>query len=427
MDKIETLETKKYYIVSLDNGIREEEPVTMDILNQFSDGSSLVQLNNTIFGLFKSNSLNPESEHIDDYEIIKSDIAELLDVDHEESRRIVDEEKNVGIFTNLNYRKDIETRISATAMFNQIISLINKGNSTNEKLINISKLLRNPQSTKETPVKDQSIIKKIVEEGIDVLTIGIANQSQSALDPNQILTIRKNYIRMILFDMIIDRKNRGFDYHIICPLDENKKINFDKARFSPISILSNPVKENAVPVNSYCINNEYINREALIDTLYSSFYPELKKVVTSLNDAARLYKDAISRIIYNNIDMKYATDLENNIIDNYDNITKRQQEVEQKEDLLYKENKVERTMATQSLNVRVTAKLDLIQKKYPINPKNAVEEPTKDNQDKKLKLIVENENEAKAGFASAAVLVSIVGLICGIVTGVTYILLIAGR
>ena len=33
MDKIETLENNNYYIVSLDNGIREEEPVEITYTN----------------------------------------------------------------------------------------------------------------------------------------------------------------------------------------------------------------------------------------------------------------------------------------------------------------------------------------------------------------------------------------------------------
>ena len=49
------------YIVSLDSGIREEEPVTMVVFNNFSDGSKLVQLNNTVFGVYKEHSLNPQN------------------------------------------------------------------------------------------------------------------------------------------------------------------------------------------------------------------------------------------------------------------------------------------------------------------------------------------------------------------------------
>ena len=39
--------------------------------------------------------------YIDDYDIIKSDIAELLDIRHENNRRIVTEDKNIGIFTEV--------------------------------------------------------------------------------------------------------------------------------------------------------------------------------------------------------------------------------------------------------------------------------------------------------------------------------------
>ena len=71
MDMIE----KQMFIVSLDNGIHNEEPITMKVFNSFQDGSKLVQLNETVFGIYKNNSNNPTTSYLDDYEIIKSDIA----------------------------------------------------------------------------------------------------------------------------------------------------------------------------------------------------------------------------------------------------------------------------------------------------------------------------------------------------------------
>jgi len=424
MDKTENFENNKYYIVSLDNGIREEEPVEMNVISEFSDGSKLVQLNKTVFGLFKENN-DPNSDHIDDYEIIKSDIAELLDIEHEESRRIVDEEKNIGVFTNLNYRKDIETRVSATTMFNHIISLMKQGALNDEKAQKIISLLSNPRSSKNQPLKDEDTIADIINEGMDALLIGIATQSNSTYTSAQEKTLRKNYIRMILFDIIIGRKNRGLDYHIICPIDDQKIISFKDARLSPITIYSNQTKENKIPNDTYYINNEYIDVESLISTLYNKFYSEIKKIVTALNDVKRLYQDAISRIIYNNIDIKSAETLEIKILKNYDSIIKTQQELERQQDKVYKENKVERTMATQSLNVKVTTKLDLIQKKYPINPKTTLSEVEPDK-DKKVKLVVETEKESKEGFINSAILVSTVAFVCGVISGITYILLTFG-
>ena len=86
-------------------------------------------------------------------------------------------------------------------------------------------------------------------------------------------------------------------------------------------------------------------------------------------------------------------------------------------------------MATQSINVRVTTKLDLIQKKYPINPKDHPEllkEKKKQLEQEDIKLVVEEEKKSQ-GFATAAILIAAVSLICGIGIGIAYVLLTFGN
>ena len=87
-------------------------------------------------------------------------------------------------------------------------------------------------------------------------------------------------------------------------------------------------------------------------------------------------------------------------------------------------------MATQSINIKITNKLDLIQKKYPVNLKEHPElmqlKNTKDT-DEKVKLIVEEEKNNDAGFTSTIIITSIVALICGIGTGIAIILLFFGN
>ena len=81
-------------------------------------------------------------------------------------------------------------------------------------------------------------------------------------------------------------------------------------------------------------------------------------------------------------------------------------------------------MATQSLNVRVTTKLDLIQKKYPINPKDHPELKRKKaaKKEENLKVVVEKEKDNK-GFAALSIIISIVGLLCGLGIGIALMLL----
>ena len=418
------------YIVSLDSGIREEEPVTMVVFNNFSDGSKLVQLNNTVFGVYKENSLKAETIYIDDYDIIKSDIAELFDIEHEITRRVVDEERNVGVFTELNYRKNIETRISATTVLNHLVTYVNNKQIKDEDIAWIASTFKIQQEGKGSGIKDHKQIENILNLGLYALTTEIELQSGTKINKQQYDTLKKRYIRMILFDLIIGRKYRGVDYYLISGLNDNGKPLYIDARMAPISTMGTIAKEKLVADNEYFINNKYINKEALINVLFETYYNSFKKLSEALNDASRLYKDAISRIIYNNTDLDEAQSLEEEILDNLARINKHQKDKEKVLDAEQKTNKVERTMATQSLNVRITGKLDLIQKKYPINPKEHPElrlgRKKKNDKKDKVKLIVEEEIPKKTGFANAGVLISVIALLCGLALGITYVLLTIG-
>lgn len=424
-----TIQPEQKYIVSLDNGIRREEPISMEVFNNFKDGSQLVQLNKNVFGVFKSNSLNPDTMYIDDYDIIKSDIAELFDVDHEETKRIVTEDANIGVFTLLNYSKDIETRISATTVINHIISYINKGVITGDEATWLTSILQLPNIAKGNGIKDPTIIENVINLGKYSLIKEIEIQAGVSLDEAIKRAIEKKYIRMILFDCIIGRKYRGLDYCLISKQNELGKPVWTDAYLSPISISNSIDKDSLVGENEYILNNKLLNKDALLQVLFSRYYSEIRKMTEAINDAKKLYIDAIIRIIYNNTDLKNAATLEEQITKNIEQIAKKQKETESTLEKEQKSNKVERTMATQSLNVRVTTKLDLIQKKYPINPKEHPEllkEQKKQTEQEDIKLIVEEEKN-NSGFASSTILIAAVSLICGIGIGIAYVLLTFGN
>ena len=418
--------SEQYYIVSLDNGIREEEPISIEVYNTFSDGSELVQLNETVFGILKLNHRDPEAAYIDDYTIIRGDVAELLDVDHEEVKRIVNETENIGIFTSLNYSKDIETRISSTTVLNHMIAYIQKGIITGSDAAWLSQMLRKPFDA--SPVKDHEEIKNIINLGMSVLKKEIELQSGMSFDEKLNEALRKNYLRMILFDYLIGKKNRGVDYYLISKINEQGKPIWVDSYLSPLSVGINEEKEKIVPTNAYCLNNRLIDKDELIDVLFNDYYEEIRKMTIALNDAKGLYRDAISRIIYNNTDLDKGSKIEKIINCNLDYLTKKQENKEKTLDNDQKMNKVERTMATQSLNVRVTTKLDLIQKKYPINPKDHPEIfEKKDKLDRdEIKLIIEEE-QRKNGFATSAILISVISLICGVGIGIAYVLMTFGN
>ena len=428
MESIEKTSQNQCYIVSLDNGIRNEEPVTIKVFNNFNDGTQLVRLNENVFGVYQSYSLNQDTVYIDDYNIIKADIAELLDIDHEETRRIVTEDKNIGVFTSLNYSQNIETRFSASSIFQQIVEYINDGKIINEEAAWVSDVLHIAQVTKGNAIKEKETIKNIIELGFYALNKKISLETQDNYDEKSQDALKKSYIRMILFDMLINRKYRGLDYSLITEIDSDNTPLWNTAHFCPISVVNNLEKDQLVAENEYCLNNYIIDRSITLNVLFEDYYPEIKKISEALSDASRLYIDAITRIIYNNTEIPKAEELEKIVVDNLKKISKHQKEKEKLISSENKLNKVEKTMATQSINVRVTAKLDLIQKKYPVNPKEHPELFFRKEKKKEenIKLTVEEEKNTSKGFTNTAILISAVSLICGIGLGIAYVLITMG-
>ncbi len=428
MESIEKTSQNQCYIVSLDNGIRNEEPVTIKVFNNFNDGTQLVRLNENVFGVYQSYSLNQDTVYIDDYNIIKADIAELLDIDHEETRRIVTEDKNIGVFTSLNYSQNIETRFSASSIFQQIVEYINDGKIINEEAAWVSDVLHIPQVTKGNAIKEKETIKNIIELGFYALNKKISLETQDNYDEKSQDALKKSYIRMILFDMLINRKYRGLDYSLITEIDSDNTPLWNTAHFCPISVVNNLEKDQLVDENEYCLNNYIIDRSITLNVLFEDYYPEIKKISEALSDASRLYIDATTRIIYNNTEIPKAEELEKIVVDNLKKISKLQKEKEKLISSENKLNKVEKTMATQSINVRVTAKLDLIQKKYPVNPKEHPELFFRKEKKKEenIKLTVEEEKNTSKGFTNTAILISAVSLICGIGLGIAYVLITMG-
>ena len=83
---------------------------------------------------------------------------------------------------------------------------------------------------------------------------------------------------MILFDLIIGRKYRGLDYYLISKLTDQKKPVWTDAYFGPISISNSVEKDNQVNDNEYMLNNKIVDREVLLQVLFTKHYKEIQKV-----------------------------------------------------------------------------------------------------------------------------------------------------
>ena len=76
----------------------------------------------------------------------------------------------MGVFTVLNYSKDLETRISATTIINNVVKYINNNLLNKEEATWISEIFRLP-STKESPIKEPKQIEYTIRLGMKCLEI----------------------------------------------------------------------------------------------------------------------------------------------------------------------------------------------------------------------------------------------------------------
>ena len=132
------------------------------------------------------------------------------------------------------------------------------------------------KSSKNTPLDNNEDIKKVIDLGLNSIFDKLEIERKIPLENETKKNIRKNYIRMILFDYIVNRKYRNYDYSIITKTDNNNNQTWENSYFAPISVSINISKENSVPNNMYMINNKYIKKEKILPTLYEYYYKDNK-------------------------------------------------------------------------------------------------------------------------------------------------------
>ena len=186
-----------------------------------------------------------------------------------------------------------------------------------------------PVVPKGSGITDKDQIDNIINIGTYSLIKEIELQKGISLEEKTKEAIRKNYYRMILFDYIVGRKYRGLDYYLISKINEQGKPEWIDSYLSPISVSNSTEKDEQVGDNEYHLNNKLLNKDLLIEVLFENHYSEIRKMTEAINDAMKLYKDAISRIAYNNTDLEHAKMIEELTISNLEKIAKLQNEKEE--------------------------------------------------------------------------------------------------
>lgn len=398
-----------YYLSSLVDG--KEEKIGFKVITKDFEKNKSVMVaseipSNDTQRQFVANFIRISDSKIkDETEIIRSEIAGLFNINIPKVHKIYDEQNQQGVFMNCNLKNGY---FPLFHQFSRLNYSVQHGQFKDGfKEYNI------PPNKSGEAYSELNTINMIIQKGINAIP------TMSITDPEGFEKLKSEYIRMILLDIMLNQITRnGNDYYYY---QENKPKN-DGTYVSTMHILPGIFNyefiTNDYQENEYCLNEFVVDKNALLNVLFTDYYKYIRDIVKPLRDVSERYKNCISRIVYNNTSKENAEFLENLYSERIDTICKLEQsKVEEG-------NKVELVSTTTQLNLTIQKKETEILDKYPKNPKEDYENPMLDI-DERLSLKAEDSkyDEKRNGYISAALISSVIAFVCGLGMGIAYIIL----
>ena len=296
-------DSSSYYLIDVFNGEEKKSKIKLNIVNNSKYNllnTKEVQIesktkevdkltgeeyyNKVYYQAFVKSSLDTTRDSLD---ILNSEIAQLLDIPCSNVYKILNEENLSGVL-NLSVKSSVEEQINIDILINKLIKLVK------EKNIKITSWLKDYFSLPKTDVNmmlnNEDHIASVIE--ISINTIAILFR----LTTKEIETLKSSYLQMIFFDLLSNNSNRNFNtYSIITNKDMKYKC------LAPIYDYNNDFETKSY----YLLNNQYIDKSAIISCMYHKYYPYIKKISKGLLNNKSIYLESINLIIENNIESAY--------------------------------------------------------------------------------------------------------------------------
>ena len=252
------------YLLSYENGVKILEQASLEELKEVNPYLKLMSINKKGKGYKKDNSIN------NDYELIMSDIAFLLNIDYAKTYRIFDGDMN------------------PTGILNEAF------NSPTERFLNMEDALRfvKEESTKfvltseVTEFHDQSIKfgikettdKKVIKNNIEyVLKIFKALPDITKENYEE---LKKSYLRLKIFELLTNSINNNLSNVGIIVNKEKLKYTY---RLSP-SYNKYTIELPHMDETKTICNFIIVSKKDLLHTLVSNYYKETKEILSLITD-----------------------------------------------------------------------------------------------------------------------------------------------
>ena len=403
---------KEYYLIDTFNGEVKKDLIKFDVIH-----NSTYKLNNAvevaiesktkefdittgkeyyIESIYQAFMKSSADSYKDDLDVINSEIAELIDVSASKVYRVETDNNLFGV-VNINNKEKDQNQINMDSLVNNLIKLVK------EKNVTLTSWLKNyfslPKTDSNLLLNSEDDVVSVIEMTINTLSVLFR------LKNDELENLRKDYIKMIFFDLISNNVDRSFNTYSVLATKEMKFV-----KLSSIYDYNNDLDNNSY----YILNNHYIDKNAVMSCLYHKYYHYIKNVSKGLSDNYGLYMESINLIIDNNINAIYANQVKDNYKANIDTI----KSLELIHSRNYLESKLDIAMTQTSINLNALNKNQLVHSKYKNKNKN---KPVKVEKVSDIKIKVEPKQRSSKITTVLLVIFGII-LFIGIVVGIIFII-----
>jgi len=248
------------YLLSYDQGIKVLEEANVKVLKELNPYLNVVSINKVNKGTQKENSVS------NDYELIMSDIAYLLNIDYAKTYRVFDKNMEPKGVININFEEENERFLTLEEALRFIeeespsFTLTQKLKDYHDKQVRFGlKQIKNKKDYKDN-----------IEYVIDLF------KALPDITTKNLNELKKSYFNMKVFELLTNSLNNNLSNFGIIVNKESKKYTY---RLSPSYNKYTTELETLNSEETIC-NFFIVNKRELLNTLIQNYYKDIKQLLT---------------------------------------------------------------------------------------------------------------------------------------------------
>lgn len=265
------------YLLSYDQGVKVLEQACLKEIKATGGDTKLVSINNRQKGYTKDNSSN------NDYELIMSDIAYLLNINYARTYRIFDEQMNPKGVLNASFVNKNERFLNMEEALRFIKEESPKFTLTQELLDYHDKHIKHGLitcSTKEEYKNNLEYVLKLFKTLPDITDENIEN-------------LKREYLNMKIFELLTNSLNNNLTNFGVIVNKENLTYTY---RLSP-SYIKCTIEIPTIESNKTICNFYIVDKRELLKSLMDNFYSDIKEIITLILNNYESLQSIINQII----------------------------------------------------------------------------------------------------------------------------------